>query len=150
MDENEDKTGIDALIEKIIDALNTDTSPEWNPAPSWADYVLTWEGLRALANDLLGRKPYDGRDPLAEPVLRDFLVAALRVEGYVVLPSSHVHRIRLGLGHYGPLCPRHVSRRTTARVGTVPDSSFVGATCVRCGRVVDGVGAAEAVNIYVW
>lgn len=148
--ENETKTGIDELIEKIIDALNTDTSPEWNPAPSWADHVLTWEGLRALANDLLGRKPYDGRDPLVEPVLRGFLEAALRVEGYVVLPSTHVHRIRLGLGHYGPLCPRHVSRRTTTRLGTVPDPSFVGAVCVKCGRVADFKRAGEEATIYVW
>lgn len=147
---DETKTGTDELIERIVKALNTDTSPEWNPAPSWADYVLTWEGLRALANDLMGRKPYDGRDPLAEPVLRDFLVVTLRAEGYVVLPSSHAHRIRLGLGHYGPLCPRHVSRRTTARVGTVPDPSFVGATCVRCGRVADFKRAGEEATIYVW
>lgn len=147
MNENKTRTG---LVEKIVEALEADTSPEWNPAPSWADYVLTWEGLRALANDLLGRKPYDGRDPLAGPVLRGLLESALNAEGYVVLPSSHAHRIRLGLGHYGPLCPRHVSRRTTARVGTVPDPSFVGATCVRCGRVVDSVGATEAVTIYVW
>lgn len=147
MNENRTRTG---LVEKIVEALEADTSPEWNPAPSWADYVLTWEGLRALANDLLGRKPYDGRDPLAGPVLRGLLESALNAEGYVVLPSSHAHRIRLGFGHYGPLCPRHVSRRTTARVGTVPDPSFVGATCVKCGRVVDSVGATEAVTIYVW
>lgn len=150
MNENETKTGTDELIERIVDALNTDTGPEWNPAPSWADYVLTWEGLRRLANDLLGRKPYDGRDPLAEPVLRDFLTAALRVEGYVVLTAFQADRIRRGAAHYGPLCSAHAPQYSAARVGTVPDPSFVGATCVRCGRVVDSVGATEVVTIYVW
>ena len=152
MNENETgiKTGTDELIERIVDALNTDTSPEWNPAPSWADHVLTWEGLRCLANDLLGRKPYDGRDPLAEPVLRGFLESALRVEGYVVLPSTHVHRIRLGLGHYGPLCPQHEARHKyeARKVGRVPDPSWVGAVCVDCHRTVDG--ATDKVTIHVW
>ena len=147
---DDSKTGIDNLIEKIIDALNTDTSPEWNPAPSWADYVLTREGLRCLANDLLDRRPYDGRDPIAEPVLRDFLTAALNAEGYVVLTAFRADQIRRGAAHYGPLCFAHAPQYSAARVGTVPDPSFVGATCVRCGRVVDNVGATEAVTIYVW
>ena len=147
---NESKTGVDVLIERIVEALNTDTSPEWNAVPSWADYVLTWEGLRALTNDLLGRKPYDGRDPLAEPVLREFLAAALRVEGYVVLTPAQADRIRRGAAHYGPLCTRHAPQYSTAQIGTVPDPDFVGATCVRCGRVVDSVGAAEVVSLYVW
>ena len=144
------KTGTDELIERIVDALNTDTSPEWNPAPSWADHVLTWDGLRGLTNDLLGRKLYDGRDPLAEPVLREFLAAALRVEGYVVLTPAQADRIRRGAAHYGPLCTRHAPQYSATRIGTVPDPDFVGATCVRCGRVVDSAGAAEVVSIYVW
>lgn len=150
MNENEAKTDTDALIERIVEALNTDTSPEWNPAPSWADYVLTWEGLRCLANDLMGRKPYDGRNPLVEPVLRDFLVAALRAEGYVVLTAFQADRIRRGAAHYGPLCSNHAPQYSAVRVGTVPDPSFVGATCVKCGRVVDSVGATHEVTIYVW
>ena len=143
MDENEAKTGTDALIEQIVEALNTDTGPEWNPAPSWADHVLTWEGLRALANDLLDRKPYDGRDPLAEPVLRGFLEAALNAEGYVVLPRN-------GNSHYGPLCPRCEARHKyeARKVGKVPDPSWVGAVCVDCRRTVDG--ATDKVTIYVW
>ena len=104
---DEAKTGTNELIERIVDALNTGTSPEWNPAPSWADYVLTWEGLRRLANDLLDRKPYDGRNPLAEPVLRGFLEAALNAEGYVVLPANWTDD---GNSHYGPLCPQHEAR----------------------------------------
>ena len=140
---DESKTDIDNLIERIVDALNTDASPEWNPAPSWADYVLTWEGLRALANDLLGRKPYDGRDPLAEPVLRGFLVAALNAEGHVVLPRN-------GNSHYGPLCPRCEARYRyqIRRVGKVPDPAWAGAACADCCRAVDG--ATREVTIYVW
>lgn len=145
--ENEAKTGTDELIERIVDALNTDTSPEWNPAPSWADYVLTWEGLRRLANDLLDRKPYDGRNPLAEPVLRGFLEAALNAEGYVVLPANWTDD---GNRHYGPLCPRHEARYKyqARKVGKVSDPSWVGAVCVDCCRTVDG--AAREVTIYVW
>lgn len=140
---DESKTDIDNLIERIVDALNTDNAPEWNAAPSWADYVLTWEGLRALVNDLMGRKPYDGRNPLAEPVLRDFLVAALNAEGYVVLPRDGDRR-------YGPLCPLHEARHKyeTRKVGKVPDPSWVGAVCVDCHRTVDG--ATDKVTIYVW
>ena len=140
---DETKTGTDELIERIVDALNTDTSPEWNPAPSWADYVLTWEGLRRLANDLLDRKPYDGRNPLAEPVLRGFLEAALNGEGYVVLPRN-------SNSHYGPLCPRCEARYKyeARKVGRVPDPSWVGAVCVDCHRTVDG--ATDRVTIYVW
>ena len=147
MTENETKTGTDELIEKIIDALNTDTSPEWNPAPSWADYVLTWEGLRRLANDLMGRKSYDGRNPLAEPVLRGFLEAALTREGYVVLPANWTDD---GNARYGPLCPQHEARHRyeARRVGKVPDPSFTGAVCVDCGRPVDG--ATREVTIHVW
>ena len=147
MDENESKTGIDNLIEKIIDALNTETSAEWNPAPSWADHVLTWDGLRRLANDLLGRKPYDGRSPLAEPVLRDFLTAALNAEGFVVLPQNWADD---GNRRYGPLCPRCEARHKyeARKVGTVPDPSWVGAVCVDCHRTVDG--ATDKVTIYVW
>lgn len=147
---DETKTGTDELIERIVDALNTDNAPEWNAAPSWADNVLTWEGLRALANDLLGRKPYDGRDPLAEPVLRGFLEAALRVEGYVVLTAFQADRIRRGAAHYGPLCSAHAPQYSAARVGTVPDPSFVGVVCVKCGRVADFKRAGEKVDIYVW
>lgn len=139
--ETRSKTGTDVLIERIIEALNTDVSPEWNPAPSWADYVLTWEGLRRLANDLLGRRPYDGRNPLREPVLRGFLEAALNREGYVVLPENWTDD---GNKHYGPLCPRHEGRR----VGKVPDPAFTGAVCVDCCRPVDG--ATREVQIYVW
>ena len=40
---DDSKTGIDNLIEKIIDALNTDASPEWNAAPSWADLTRSEE-----------------------------------------------------------------------------------------------------------
>lgn len=147
MDENETKTGTDELIERIVDALNTDTSPEWNPAPSWADYVLTWEGLRRLANDLLGRRPYDGRNPLAEPMIRGFLVAALEAEGYVVLPANWTDD---GNRHYGPLCPRHEARHKyeSRKVGKVPDPAWVGAVCVDCCRTVDG--ATDKVTIYVW
>lgn len=147
MNENETKTGTDALIERIVEALNVDTSPEWNPAPSWADHVLTWEGLRALANDLLGRRPYDGRNPLAEPVTRDFLTAALNAEGFVVLPQNWTDD---GNRRYGPLCPRHEARHKyeARKVGTVPDPSWVGAVCVDCHRTVDG--ATDKVTIYVW
>ena len=145
MDENGNETGIktgtDELIERIIEALEADTSPEWNPAPSWADYVLTWEGLRRLANDVMGRKPYDGRNPLAEPVLRGFLESALDEEGYVVLPQNWTDD---GNTHYGPLCPQHEARK----VGTVPDPAWVGAVCVDCHRTVDG--ATDRVAIYVW
>lgn len=145
--ENEAKTGTDELIERIVDALNTDNAPEWNPAPSWADYVLTWEGLRRLANDLLDRKPYDGRNPLAEPVLRGFLEAALNAEGYVVLPANWTDD---GNRHYGPLCPRHEARYKyqARKVGKVPDPSWVGAVCVDCRRMA--VGATDKVTIYVW
>ena len=141
--ENETRTDIDRLIERIVDALETDT----NPAPSWADYVLTWEGLRRLANDLLGRKPYDGRNPLREPVLRGFLEANLNREGYVVLPENWTDD---GNAHYGPLCPRHEARHRyeARRVGKVPDPAFTGAVCVDCGRPVDG--ATREVQIYVW
>nr|DAV97422.1 MAG TPA: hypothetical protein [Caudoviricetes sp.] len=143
MDENEAKTGTDALIERIVEALEADASPEWNPAPSWADHVLTWEGLRALANGLLGRKSYDGRDPLAEPVLRGFLESALNAEGYVVLPRN-------GNSHYGPLCPQHEARHKyeARKVGTVPDPSWAGAVCVDCCRTVGS--ATHEVDIYVW
>lgn len=142
-DGNEAKTGTDALIERIVGALEADASPEWNPAPSWADYVLTWEGLRRLANDLLGRRPYDGRNLLAEPVLRGFLEAALNAEGYAVLPRN-------GNSHYGPLCPQHEARHKyeARRVGRVPDPAWAGAVCVDCGRTVDG--ATNEVTIYVW
>ena len=144
---DETKTGTDELIERVVDALNTNTSPEWNPAPSWADYVLTWEGLRRLANDLLDRKPYDGRNLLAEPVTRDFLTAALNAEGFVVLPQNWTDD---GNSHYGPLCPRCEARYKyeARRVGTVPDPSWVGAVCVDCHRTVDG--ATDKVTIYVW
>ena len=147
MNENEARTGSDALIERIVEALNVDTSLEWNPAPSWADHVLTWEGLRRLANDLLGRKPYDGRTPLAEPVTRDFLTAALNAEGFVVLPQNWTDD---GNSHYGPLCPRCGARHKyeARKVGTVPDPSWVGAVCVDCHRTVDG--ATDKVTIYVW
>lgn len=145
--ENETKTGTDELIEKIVEALNTDVSPEWNPAPSWADYVLTWEGLRRLANDLLGRRPYDGRNPLREPVLRGFLEANLNREGYVVLPANWTDD---GNAHYGPLCPQHEARHRYEgrRVGKVPDPAFTGAVCVDCCRPVDG--ATREVQIFVW
>lgn len=147
MDENETRTGTDALIEKIVEALEADASPEWNPAPSWADYVLTREGLRRLANDLLGRKPYDGRDPLAEPVLRDLLTLSLNNEGYVVLPQNWTDD---GNKYYGPLCPRCEARYRyqARRVGKVPDPAWAGAHCVDCGRTVDG--ATREVTIYVW
>ena len=139
---DETKTGTDELIERIVDALNTDTSPEWNPAPSWADYVLTWEGLRRLANDLL-----DGRNPLAEPVLRGLLEAALNAEGYVVLPANWTDD---GNRHYGPLCPRHEARYKyrARKVGKVPDPSWVGAVCVDCRRMA--AGATDKVTIYAW
>ena len=147
MDENEAKTGTDELIERIVEALEADASPEWNPAPSWADYVLTWEGLRRLANDLLGRKPYDGRNPLAEPVLRGFLEAALNAEGYVVLPANWTDD---GNRHYGPLCPQHEARYKyqARKVGNLPDPSWVGAVCVDCRRMA--AGATDKVTIYVW
>lgn len=147
MDKNDSKTDTDELIERIVDTLNTDNAPEWNPAPSWADYVLTWEGLRALANDLMGRKPYGGRDPLAEPVLQGFLEAALNAEGCVVLPRDWTSD---GNKHYGPLCPRCEARYKyqARRVGKVPDPSWVGAVCVDCCRTVDG--ATDKVTIYVW
>ena len=145
--ENETKTDTDRLIERIVEALNTDVSPEWNPAPSWADYVLTWEGLRRLANDLLGRRPYDGRNPLREPVLRGFLEANLNREGYVVLPANWTDD---GNAHYGPLCPQHEARHRYEgrRVGKVPDPAFTGAVCVDCCRPVDG--ATREVQIFVW
>ena len=141
--ENKTKTGIDELIERIVDALNTDNAPEWNPAPSWADYVLTWEGLRALANDLLGRRPYDGRDPLAEPVLRGFLEAALNAEGYVVLPQSWTDD---GNKHYGPLCrscEREVRPAELGRADVAGESD-----CARCANPIPGSG--RGVSIYVW
>lgn len=147
---DDSKTDIDALIERIVDALNTDNAPEWNAAPSWADHVLTRESLRCLANDLLGRKPYDGRDPLAEPGLRDFLSAALRAGGYLVLTPAQTDRIRRGVTHYGPLCPRHALQYSATRLGTVPDPSFVGAVCVKCGRTADISQAGQKVDIYVW
>lgn len=144
MSENKTRTG---LVEKIVETLDAETSPEWNPALSWADYVLTWEGLRCLANDLMGRKPYDGRNPLAEPVVRGFLVAVLNAEGYVVLPQNWTDD---GNKHYGPLCPRCEARyRYQARkVGRVLDPSWVGAVCIDCCRVVDS--ATDKVTIYVW
>lgn len=144
MNENRTRTG---LVEKIIEALDAETSLEWNPAPSWADYVLTREGLRRLANDLMGRRPYDGRNPLVEPVLRGFLEAALNGEGYVVLPANWTDD---GNKHYGPLCPRCEARYKyeSRKVGTVPDPSWAGAVCVDCCRTVDG--ATDKVSIYVW
>lgn len=147
MNENEAKTDTDVLIERIVEALEADASPEWNPAPSWADYVLTWEGLRCLANDLMGRKPYDGRNPLVEPVVRGFLVAALNAEGYVVLSTNWTDD---GNKRYGPLCPRCEARHKyeSRRVGRVPDPSWAGAVCVDCRRVVDST--TEKVTIYVW
>lgn len=146
MDENETKTGFDALIERIVEALDAETSPEWNPAPSWADYVLTREGLRALANDLLGRKPYDGRDPLADASLNEALAAALKAESYVVLSPARADAIRRGLARYGPLCPRHVAqyRYQAHRVGTVPGRDG----CTICGY--RSLGGMEDVDIYVW
>lgn len=145
--DNENKTGTDELIERIVETLNTDTSPEWNPAPSWADYVLTWGGLRRLANNLLGRRPYDGRNPLAEPVLRGFLESALNEEGYVVLPANWTDD---GNRRYGPLCPRCEARHKyeARRVGDLPDPSWTGAVCVDCCRTVDG--EAREVTIYEW
>lgn len=146
MDENETKTGSDALIERIVEALDADTSPEWNPAPSWADHVLTREGLRALANDLLGRRPYDGRDPLADASLNEALAAALKDEGYVVLSPARADAIRRGLAHYGPLCPQHRAqyRYQAHRVGTVPGRDG----CAICGY--RSLGGMEDVDIYVW
>lgn len=142
----------DGLIARIVEALNADVAPEWNPAPSWANYVLTWEGLRALANDLLGRRPYDGRDPLADPVTRDFLEAALRAEGYVVLTPAQTDAIQRGLAHYGPLCPTHEARYRyqSRRVGTVPDMSFAGAVCAVCAKCADGSKVTREATIYVW
>lgn len=147
MDENEAKTGTDALIEKIVEALNTDTGPEWNPAPSWADYVLTWEGLRQLANDIMGRKPYDGRNSMAEPVTRGFLEAALNREGFIILPRDMTADSNK---HYGPLCPQHEARHRyeSRKVGKVPDPSWAGAVCVDCCRTLDG--ATQEVTIYAW
>ena len=147
MNENEAKMDTDVLIERIVEALEADASPEWNPAPSWADYVLTWEGLRCLANDLMGRKPYDGRNPLVEPVVRGFLVAALNAEGYVVLPTNWTDD---GNKRYGPLCPRCEARHKyeSRRVGRVLDPSWAGAVCADCCRTVDG--ATDKVTIYVW
>ena len=144
---DETKTGSNALIEKIVEVLNTETNPEWNPAPSWADYVLTWEGLRQLANDIMGRKPYDGRNSMAEPVTRGFLEAALNREGFIILPRDMTAD---GNKHYGPLCPRCEARHKygARRVGKVPDPSWTGAVCVDCCRTVDG--AAREVTIYVW
>ena len=114
---------------------------------AWADYVLTWEGLRRLANDLLGRKPYDGRNPLAEPVLRDLLTLSLNNEGYVVLPQNWTDD---GNRRYGPLCPRCEARHKyeARKVGTVPDPAWLGAHCVDCCRTVDG--ATHEVTIYAW
>lgn len=45
MEENETgiKTGTDELIEKIVEALNTDVSPEWNPAPTRAVVIIETE-----------------------------------------------------------------------------------------------------------
>ena len=133
---NETKTGTDALIERIVEALNTDNSPEWNPAPSWADHVLTWEGLRRLANDLLGRRPYDGRNPLADASLNEALAAALKDEGYVILSPARADAIRRGLARYGPLCPAHKARYKyqAHRVGTVPGRD--GCSC--CERGAQG------------
>lgn len=144
MDENENSAK--GLVERIVEVLDADTSPEWNPAPSWADHVLTWEGLRALANDLMGRKPYDGRDPLADASLNEALAAALKAEGYVVLSPARADAIRRGLAHYGPLCPRHVARyRYQAhRVGAVPGRD--GCSCCERGAQ----GGLEDVDIYVW
>lgn len=147
MNENND----DGLIERIVAALKADVAPEWNPAPSWADYVLTWEGLRCLANDLLGRRPYDGRDPLARPALNEALVVALKAEGYVVLCPAQDDAIRRGLARYGPLCPAHEARYKyqARKIGAVPGRG----ECSCCGRKalggVDDVGAQE-VAIYVW
>lgn len=103
--------------------------------------------MARLANDLLDRKPYDGRNPLAEPVLRGFLEAALNAEGYVVLPANWTDD---GNSHYGPLCPRCEARYKyqARRVGKVPDPSWVGAVCVDCCRTVDG--ATREVTIHVW
>lgn len=142
----------DGLIERIVEALNAETSPEWNSAPDWTDYVLTREGLRRLANDLLGRRPYDGRDPLASPVTWDFLAAALKAEGYVVLTAGQADMVRRGLAHYGPLCPKHKAHygRRARKVGTVPDASFTGAVCAQCARCVDVDEPAHEVTIYVW
>lgn len=144
MNERKIRTG---LVEKIVEALDAETSPEWNSAPGWADHVLTWEGLRGLTNDLLGRKPYDGRNPLAEPVTRRFLKSVLNDMGYVVLPQNWTDD---GNRRYGPLCPRCEARHKyeARRVGTVPDPSWVGAVCVDCCRTVDG--ATDRVTIYVW
>lgn len=146
MNENETKTGSDKLIERIVDALNTDTSPEWNPAPSWADYVLTWEGLRCLANDLMGRRPYDGRDPLADADRNTTLAKALKAEGYIVLSPDRTDTIRRGEAHYGPLCPRHEAqfKYQARRVGTVPGRDG----CTICGY--RSLGGMEDVDIYVW
>lgn len=149
MNENEAKNGTNELIERIVDALEADASPEWNPAPSWADYVLTWEGLRRLANDLLGRRPYDGRNPLAEPVLRGFLESALNGEGYVVLDAPTAP------GRYGPMCsdcwrdksrhPRWAGRATKMN-GPV--------NCMVCGGPTPGrfnlFGLDEGIDIFEW
>lgn len=143
MNESKSKNYAD-LVERIIEALSTETSPEWNPAPSWADYVLTWEGLRCLANDLLGRRPYDGRDPLAEPALSIAVGEALEEEGYVVLTGAQTDRIRRGLDYYGPLCPAHKARHVAARVGSVPGR----ADCSCCER--EALNDPDGVDVYVW
>lgn len=148
MNENDDetKTGSDALIEHIVEVLNMDTSPEWNPAPSWADYVLTREGLRALANDLMGRRPYDGRDPLADADRNTTLAEALKAEGYIILSPDRTDKIRRGVARYGPLCPRHEAqfKYQAWRVGTVPGRDG----CTICGY--RSLGGMEDVDIYVW
>lgn len=141
MNENENNDG---FVERIVEALNAETSPEWNPAPSWADYVLTWEGLRCLANDLLGRRPYDGRDPLAEPALASAVCEALGEEGFVVLTPARTDRIRRGLDYYGPLCPTHGARHMAALIGVAPGR----AECSCCER--EALGDLDGVNVYVW
>lgn len=156
---DETKTGSDALIEKIVEALNTETNPEWSPAPSWADYVLTWEGLRQLANDIMGRKPYDGRNSMAGPVTRGFLEAALNREGFITLPRDMTAD---GNKHYGPLCDgcrrdkmdaswhpllrmRHAGRASEL-TGPV--------NCTVCGRRTPGLfrmyGHDEGVDTFEW
>ena len=109
--------------------------------------MLTWEGLRQLANDIMGRKPYDGRNSMAEPVTRGLLEAALNREGFIILPRDMTAD---GNKHYGPLCPQHEARHRyeSRKVGKVPDPSWAGAVCVDCCRTVDG--AAQEVTIYVW
>lgn len=112
----------DAVFEKVLESLRLPVTPPWKLNPTREFMVWTPTGEMGAFLD-----------------------------GFRSIEDLKAHLINItGFKHRVALADAHAPQYSAARVGTVPDPSFVGATCVRCGRVVDNVGATEAVTIYVW